>query len=292
MNSPERITIDADIQTSGTDRLGVHTDATHLMLSTAVGDIPGIHQRLSSDYYALDSRGWHALSYGSACNQLEGIKILVSHDHTYIDRCTYEGYTPMMFAAHNGHIHIVDFLIRAGGSIYCQDMKGYTALHFAVLRGHLEIVKLLIALAHTKEFTHGWDALTMAVRQDKEEIVLAILRSPDISVDPIDHNGQTPLEVILKEFVVNPRICIALVVHGASLTNITNKSHRHVIQEALLQRDLVPIRQVLLASTSIPVVLLDLIAAYSCPCPEDECKRRRSTRNKACIVRLFFKCFR
>ena len=297
MKSTERITvggIDAPIQTSGNDILGIHTEATHLMLAAAVGDISCIHQRMYSEFEMLDFRGWHALSFASACNKLEAVKMLVFHEPMFISMGTYEGHTPMMLAAHNGHIGIVDFLIRMGGSVYCQDTKGYTALHFAVVRGHLDIVKLIIAhsaaIVHTKEFIHGWDALTMAVKENKGEIVLTMLRSPDISVDSIDNMGYTPLRRILKVFDVNPEVCSALIVHGASLENIhvSYNNHKRIIQEALFQRDLVPVRQMLLASTPMPVVLLDIIAAYSCVRLEEQYK---PCKRKTKWFRLIFKCF-
>jgi ankyrin repeat protein len=190
-----------------------------------------------------------------------------------------------------------------GGSVYCKDTKGYTALHFAVVRGHLDIVKLIVAhsaaIVHMKEYIHGWDALTMAAKEKKEEIVLTMLCSPDISVDAVDNSGYTPLARILKDFDMNSEICIALIVHGASLTNlhVSYNSHKRILQEALFRRDIVPVRHMLLASTNMPVVLVDIIAAYSCVCPEEECKpckRRTGWRQWLRSIRkrvLYFNCF-
>jgi ankyrin repeat protein len=175
---------------------------------------------------------------------------------------------------------------------------GYTALLFAVLLGHLDTVKLLIAnnvCVDRKEYRYGWDALTLAVKGDEEEMVLEMLRN-GTQVDPIDQRGYTPLCHVVKEPVVNSRLCILLISNGASLYTVTQKlgsynNHEHTIQEAIFQRDLIPIRGVLLTCTSLPLVLLDIIAAYACRCPEEYQTKRRnwrqwfaSMRKKACIL--------
>lgn len=52
--------------------------------------------------------------------------------------------TLLHVAAENGHLPIVELLIRKGARLDLQDNKGHTALHGAASRGHTEIVRALI----------------------------------------------------------------------------------------------------------------------------------------------------
>ena len=53
------------------------------------------------------------------------------------------GSTPIIWAAQNGEIDVVETLMGNGANIYCKDKNGLTAIMKAFQHGHLQIVKLL-----------------------------------------------------------------------------------------------------------------------------------------------------
>jgi len=56
-----------------------------------------------------------------------------------------QGESPLIRAAHNGHLGCVQFLLDEGCDVDALDMGDNTALHWASMRGHVEIVKVLCA---------------------------------------------------------------------------------------------------------------------------------------------------
>lgn len=67
-----------------------------------------------------------------------------SHDNTYhVRACLQMGESPLIRAAHNGHMQTVKFLVEQGANVNALDMGDNSALHWAAMRGHVEIVKFL-----------------------------------------------------------------------------------------------------------------------------------------------------
>jgi len=56
-----------------------------------------------------------------------------------------DGFTPLCYAARDGHRSIVQKLIDKGADVNAKDITGFTPLFFAVWQGHVDIVKLLVA---------------------------------------------------------------------------------------------------------------------------------------------------
>ncbi|KAL1540148.1 GA-binding protein subunit beta-2-like [Salvia divinorum] len=55
-----------------------------------------------------------------------------------------EGRTALHMASANGHLNIVDYLVRNGVDVNACNMEKNTPLHWASLNGHIEVVKRLI----------------------------------------------------------------------------------------------------------------------------------------------------
>ncbi len=54
-----------------------------------------------------------------------------------------EGYTPLMKAARNNKLELVNFLIKNGANVNAKSMDGSTALSLAVEKGHNDIINVL-----------------------------------------------------------------------------------------------------------------------------------------------------
>lgn len=83
-----------------------------------------------------------------------------------------DGFTPLCYAARDGHRNIVQKLIDKGADINSKDVAGFTPLFFAVWQGHMEIVKLLVAKGadvNAKD-TRGFNPLHYAVQDGHKDI--------------------------------------------------------------------------------------------------------------------------
>ncbi len=73
---------------------------------------------------------------------LEGVKTSVNIIN--LDLKDKKGYSPLMWAAHNGHYEVVNLLLSLEADIHSRDNNGNSVLMAAVFKGNLGIVKLLL----------------------------------------------------------------------------------------------------------------------------------------------------
>ncbi len=76
---------------------------------------------------------------------LEIIKELINSGIDVNKHDAFEGWTPLMIAAHNGQMSVVELLIEAGADVTKVNMidRGHTARYYAKRQGNKEIVKLI-----------------------------------------------------------------------------------------------------------------------------------------------------
>ena len=60
-----------------------------------------------------------------------------------VNRAESDGWTPLLFAANNGHLDVVGLLLEAGASVGARAERGVTALKVAREGGFEEVVELL-----------------------------------------------------------------------------------------------------------------------------------------------------
>jgi len=82
------------------------------------------------------------------------------------------GWTPLSLAAGNGHLEVVEFLVKEGGAdVESKDLSQMTPLSYAASNGHLAIVKFLVREAgadvESKDY-RGSTALDLARRGIRE----------------------------------------------------------------------------------------------------------------------------
>ncbi|MHB9037925.1 MAG: ankyrin repeat domain-containing protein [Armatimonadota bacterium] len=82
------------------------------------------------------------------------------------------GYTPLHFAAYNGHLDVARVLIRHHANVNAPDSAGRTPLHEACEQGHIDIARLLVdngALASSKD-NSGKTPLDLAIEAGNDDI--------------------------------------------------------------------------------------------------------------------------
>ena len=75
---------------------------------------------------------------------LELVKKFIEVDKIDVNIIDRHSYTPIILAADNNRIDVVEYLIEKGADINYQDIYDRTALQYATLRENINIVKVLI----------------------------------------------------------------------------------------------------------------------------------------------------
>ncbi|MCX7172498.1 MAG: ankyrin repeat domain-containing protein [Proteobacteria bacterium] len=113
-----------------------------LMQAARNGDFPilEILLRNKANVLSINKYGDSALMLAALQGQLRSVEALVAAG-AELDP---EGWTPLIYAAFEGHTEIVRFLLTQDIDIDAQAENGMTALMAGSRHGHLEIVKILL----------------------------------------------------------------------------------------------------------------------------------------------------
>ena len=116
-------------------------DESVLMLASLKGYLPLVKTLVARDA-DVNKPGWTALHYAASNGHVAVIEFLLDHS-AYIDAESPNGTTPLMMAAMYGSPESVKVLIQAGADLQIKNQLGMTALDFAV-RGDRQNAKELI----------------------------------------------------------------------------------------------------------------------------------------------------
>jgi ankyrin repeat protein len=86
----------------------------------------------------LNKPGWTALHYAAINGRVSLIQYLLDH-HAYIDALSPNGTTPLMLAARAGHIQAVKLLLDRGAEMSLKNAVGMTVIEFAESGNQSEI---------------------------------------------------------------------------------------------------------------------------------------------------------
>jgi len=115
-----------------------------------------------------------------------------------VDAGNHWGKSALMYAAQNGHRHILELLLIAGNArADIVDHDGETALSLAASEGHADIVKRLLPLSPPTALTSfnctGHTPLTLACMNGHKEVVEILLQDPSVNVNAVQAEGNTAL---------------------------------------------------------------------------------------------------
>ena len=157
-----------------------------------------------------------------ACREGDLFKVRWLTKEGHIINTRYDGTTPLIEAAREGHDQVVEELIKEGARVNVKDNYQQTALSYASCNGHCSVVKTLCAAgADTNVQDHkGLTPLMRAADRGSHEIVCELIRA-GASVNVQDKEGLTPLMGAAEEG--SDEIVCELIRAGASVNVVTSQ---------------------------------------------------------------------
>jgi hypothetical protein len=156
-----------------------------------------------------------------------------------------DGNTPLILAAFNGHIEIVEMLLNHGAKIDSMNDVGISSLYAACEKGYLSVVKLLINKRANIEAScaDGWKPLHIAC-QGGHLPVVNLLINKGANLDASGDHGWRPLHIaacnghleIFKALIAKGADMNALTSNGQSALGIARLKNRHKIVDFLRTR--------------------------------------------------------
>lgn len=131
----------------------------------------------------------------SRAGSLDALSILLQQDASLVNARGLYLWTPLMAAAHEGHLMVVRMLVENGAQLDVCSHYGSTALYLACLRGHADIAEFLLMCGAdaTIRRIDGMNALMAAAQYGHLGIVRRLLRHGKVAINAVDSNGQTAL---------------------------------------------------------------------------------------------------
>jgi len=136
--------------------------------------------------------GLNALHWAVESKQIEICDLLLTKHPTLLNKGDSKDATPLHYAALNGDMDILMYLIEKGARI-ASDQSGETPLHLAALNGHYKAVKYLVEMGSdvNSQTSSGSTPLHYACLNKKYDIVGYLLSLPYIDRDITDSQGNT-----------------------------------------------------------------------------------------------------
>lgn len=105
----------------------------------------------------VNKTGWTPLHYAATNGHARIVQLLLDH-YAYIDAESPQGATPLMMAARHGHPDVVRLLLDQGADARLKDHGGATAIDYAMLVGRRDIAEIIAAQLRKTDAHRGWSA--------------------------------------------------------------------------------------------------------------------------------------
>ncbi|EQC30461.1 TKL protein kinase, variant 1 [Saprolegnia diclina VS20] len=152
-----------------------------------------------------------------------------------------DGYTPLNWAASEGQLEVVRFLLEKGAAIDVKTMLGRTPLHWAASEGHLEIVRLLLTkgAAIDVKTKKGETPLMLAEKDGHGNIAQLLREALRVRDDQaklfhaLDKKRFVDATRILEQETIDPNLCDS---NGTSLVQLVLATQDLPLVHALVKK--------------------------------------------------------
>lgn len=129
-------------------------DESPLMMAALKGQLE-LSRKLITRDADVNKTGWTPLHYAATNGHVAIIELLLEH-HAYIDAESPNGTTPLMMAAHYGTPAAVKILLEAGADPTLKNQLGLTAIDFANKANRPDVAALIGAAVRSRQPKGKW----------------------------------------------------------------------------------------------------------------------------------------
>ena len=137
-----------------------------------------------------------ALRAAAERGAVEAVRFLVEEGVSKDDEDNGKGWTPLLYAAYNGHLPVVQYLLEQGADKEMVDNNGASPLYVAAFQGHLPVVQHLLEHGVDKDKADNNGASPLYVAAQKGHLhVIQWLLEHGADKDKASNTGASPLYV-------------------------------------------------------------------------------------------------
>jgi ankyrin repeat protein len=141
----------------------------------------------------------------------------------------YNGFSPLLIAAQEGHVDVVRCLVESGAGINQTVHHGVSPLYIATLQGHVDVVRYLVSDLGTdvnQAMNNGDTPLHIAVQMGNFDVVRCLVSDLGADVNQAHNIGET---LLMRAARMNNKALIRHLVHkGAHVRAVTKSGHTAV----------------------------------------------------------------
>ena len=154
----------------------------------------------------------------AALGQFEAVKEFIANGMDINTKCQYEGDTALTYAASEGNVPMVKWLLDHGADPDVLNDAKETALHYATYNNSLDIVELLIE--HDCELDYPKNSpMLWAIRRDLQEMTHLMIKG-GVKLDHQDSEGDTALMIAAESGRKN---IVGMLIDGGADISLKNK---------------------------------------------------------------------
>jgi ankyrin repeat protein len=142
---------------------------------------------------AATTDGMTALHFAAQNGDIAVVQFLIEHGADIKAQDTVFSRTPLHFAAENGNLDTVKYLAEHGAEIQDKDGYGATALHYAAKNNKLDVIKYLVSkkMDYTAKDVRGWSAMHYAAEGGGIDVIKYLL-AKGLNINELNNAGRTP----------------------------------------------------------------------------------------------------
>uniref|UniRef100_A0A915IM60 Ankyrin repeat domain-containing protein 50 n=1 Tax=Romanomermis culicivorax TaxID=13658 RepID=A0A915IM60_ROMCU len=176
---------------------------TALTVAAANGSVDVVKALLEKglDEMHKDNSGWIPLHHAAYEGKRDVCVLLFARNTKTIESTDHDGRHPLLLAAEEGHLDVVEFFLNAAAAHkfdkFKKSLNGWDALYAAAVHGHADICHRLLGSGNFDPNVVDLDGaplLSTVIYKNRFEIIEILIRNGAL-VDAKDCNGRSPLHI-------------------------------------------------------------------------------------------------